>query len=376
MNSHLPNAQTLNRLVKARKIRRKWHKTYKHLAIYKYVGGFDFFHHEDAKFVKWCRGLVYDHKEDCVVACPMPKFHNHFEYSESDLKDIMAGGHYYVTKKVDGSCVLAWYYMGDWHFSTLFGFNSDQAKKARSLLERIGCLDDLLNQKRTYIFEVVYPQNRIVLNYGSEESLTYITEFDPKIGHEFRTRDFKVSGHGFECAGQLDEAVEIHDLNTLVQSGTGVEGYVVTIQRPENDYDLRIKFKTQWYFNRSWFYSRLQLDGLVKTLSACVKSGDPIPQIPEFDGEITSVCNTVDSLQEAIYLAVSILEHLPTHKEQAENIHALDIDDNIKHALFAALDRKKEVVNQNVWKALEQEHVDTIAEKVVDLKSILSRLNA
>ena len=374
MNSLLPNAQTLNRLVNARKIRRKWHKTYKHLAIYKYKGGFDFFHHEDAKFVKWCRGLVYDHREDRVVACPMPKFHNHFEYPESELQEILTSGHYYVTKKVDGSCVLAWHYLGQWHFSTLFGINSNQAQKARSLLERIGNIDDLLNQKRTYIFEVVYPQNRIVLNYGLEESLTYITEFDPETGHEFRTKDFKVSGHGFECSGQSNEDIAINDLSTFVQSGTGVEGYVVTIERPDADYDIRIKFKTQWYFNRSWFYSRIQVDGLVKTLSKRVASGDPMPQIPEFEGEIKSVCHAVESLQEAIFLAASKFQHLPTREEQEGTILTVDLHDHLQQALIDALNGKDERAKLHVWKSLEEEHVDTIKDKASEYESILLRL--
>lgn len=374
MNSLLPNAQTLNRLVKERKIRRKWHKTYKHLAIYKYKGGFDFFHHEDARFVKWCRGLVYDHKEDRVVACPMPKFHNHFEYPESELKEILSSGNYYVTKKVDGSCVLAWYYMGEWYFSTLFGINSNQAQKARSLLERIGSLDDFLNPERTYIFEVVYPQNRIVLNYGSEESLTYITEFDPRTGHELWNKDFKVSGNGFECSGQSDEAITINDLSTFVQSGTGVEGYVVTIQRPDADYDIRIKFKTQWYFNRSWFYSRIQVDGLVKTLSKRVASGDPMPQIPEFEGEINSVCSAVESLIETISSAVPRLQQLSTRAAQKERILTVDMHQHIQQALIDALNGKDETIALHVWKALEDEHVDTISEKVSEYESIILRL--
>jgi len=374
MISLLPNAQTLNRLVKARKIRRKWHKTYKHLAIYKYVGGFDFFHHEDAKSVKWCRGLVYDHKEDRAVACPMPKFHNHFEYPESELKEILASDHYYITKKVDGSCVLAWHYMGEWHFSTLFGINSNQAQKARSLLERIGRLDDLLNQKRTYIFEVVYPQNRIVLNYGSEESLTYITEFDPKTGHELWNEDFKVSGNGFECSGQSNEDISINDLSTFVLSGTGVEGYVVTIQRPDADVDIRIKFKTQWYFNRSWFYSRIQVDGLVKTLSKRVASGDPMPQIPEFEGEINSVCSAVKSLHEAVSLAASKLQQLFTREEQEKKVLTIDIHDHVQQALIDALNGKDDGVKLNVWKALADEHVDTIKDRVSEYESIILRL--
>lgn len=50
-----------------------------------------------------------------------------------------------------------------------------QARKAAQLLDNYSTKD--LDQDRSYIFEILFPENRIVVDYGDQESLVYLATF-------------------------------------------------------------------------------------------------------------------------------------------------------------------------------------------------------
>jgi len=350
---YLPDSNILKRLVKAGKIREKVHPNYAGLAIYKYRGGFNFFTDEDAHWVQWCRGLVYDHNADQVVCCPMPKFHNHYRYSRDMLEDLTADNNYSVSRKIDGSCVLVWYYDEKWHTSTLFSFDSEQAKAAERLLGTLHDMNKVLKKNRTHIFEVVYPQNRIILNYGDEESMTYLASFDPSTGEEHRIEPLDTGGDTFHVAGT--QQISLDELFAFTKEATDTEGYVLSAPSTSDAMkQTRIKFKTKWYFNHSRFLLRVERDGLVK---ACLwhhlsEEMDPI-RIDDLDHRIHHIENAVYYLYDHIVRMVPVLRDLSSRKEQAGIITSLDTHPCIKSALFCEMDQKYERARTNVWKALE-----------------------
>jgi RNA ligase len=124
----------------------------------------------DGKFddvTKMCRGLVLDN-EGNVVAKPFPKFHN---LEEHDPKDI-PNEPFEVYEKYDGSLGIVFYYKGDWHVATRGSFTSDQAVKGKEFLNEMSVLRNYpttgLNKNWTYLFEILYNDNRIVCEYDFE----------------------------------------------------------------------------------------------------------------------------------------------------------------------------------------------------------------
>ena len=118
---------------------------------------------------KMCRALVVDN-EGNVVARSFPAF---FNMSENRHK---ATPGYIVQEKLDGSLVLLFHYSGEWIVSSRGSFVSEQAKWAAKVLEdnhNIGALDI----QKTYVFEAIYPANRVIVDYKDRQDLIYLASF-------------------------------------------------------------------------------------------------------------------------------------------------------------------------------------------------------
>ena len=373
------NVATLDRLIQEKKVRRKWHPAYPQLAVYKYSVGYDFFDESDADtgIVKACRGLVYDHEEGRIVCRGMPKFFNHFRYTRPQLERLFSMD-YAVQVKVDGSCVLLWHYLGNWHFSTLGSFESEQAVRASQHFDKLcGHMirAKMLNPLRTYVFEVIYPGNEVVLSYGTEEQLIYLCEFDNQTGHDRFSCKFSPVGDGVGLAHPLPDPITLDDLIRSVEEDEFREGFVVRFEPGEGLPAIRLKFKTKWYFEQSAFISGVQQHGLVKTLSTYYKAGRQVPLMNDArDYPVGMVHGGVDRLLEAVFEARSRLQGLPTRKAQAARILDLTLPSHLKSALFAGLDRKRDSARFCVWKTLEDEKTDDVGPAVVNYETILSGL--
>lgn len=110
-----------------------------------------------------CRGLIVDASGN-VVARPFRKFFN-FGQAEAPALDPTAPA--VVTDKLDGS--LGILYHGD-RIATRGSFDSDQAQHATALF-RSRYAGFVPPDGWTLCFEIVYPENRIVLDYGARDDL-------------------------------------------------------------------------------------------------------------------------------------------------------------------------------------------------------------
>lgn len=128
-----------------------------------------------------CRGLIIHDADDRVVARPFAKFFNYGEHPEGSL-DLAAPAE--VTDKLDGSlgilypaaCTLA-----GWAIATRGSFASDQAAHATRLLEdRYPGFEP--PEGMTCLFEIVFPANRIVVDYGSQDDLILLGAVDIATG--------------------------------------------------------------------------------------------------------------------------------------------------------------------------------------------------
>ncbi len=113
------------------------------------------------------RGLIIDIARLQVVATPFPKFFNLNERPEDKLPN----SPFEVFEKLDGSLIILFHHEGKWKTATKGSLNSEQAQWAANWLQDRN-LKPLIKGV-TYLCEVIYPENKIVIPY-SKQGLTML----------------------------------------------------------------------------------------------------------------------------------------------------------------------------------------------------------
>jgi RNA ligase len=115
-----------------------------------------------------CRGLIHRTDTGEVVARGFNKF---FNYGQPGAPTLDLGGSAIVTDKADGSLgILYPVPSGGWAVATRGSFASDQALHATALFQE-RYADFRPTPGVTTLFEIVYPTNRIVLDYAGMDDL-------------------------------------------------------------------------------------------------------------------------------------------------------------------------------------------------------------
>lgn len=182
-----------------------------------------------------CRGLVVHYMTDEVVARPFRKFHN---WDAQGVR--VPTGHALVMPKFDGSLGVL-YPTSDGHaIATRGSFVSEQAIRGSIMYREVAEIVGFEPQSgRTYLFEIIYPQNRIVVDYGEEEMLVLLDVIDTETGRS----DLQA----FDDAMWPDKAQRrlisefTHEL--IYEIPDGDEGFVVYWPH----HDLRVKMKAAEY---------------------------------------------------------------------------------------------------------------------------------
>lgn len=105
---------------------------------------------------------------------------------EKGIVKIPYGEDVYIETKMDGSLGILFNYQDQWIMSSKGSFISEQAIKGREILNKYNL--NCLPKNNYYIFEIIYPANRIVVNYGDVEELVLLgivdavkfTELEPE----------------------------------------------------------------------------------------------------------------------------------------------------------------------------------------------------
>ena len=106
------------------------------------------------------RGLVTDNDGNIIVH-PFKKFFNIEEGKHTPTEE------FEVYEKMDGSLGILFFYEGKWIVVTRGSFTSDQSVKAQELLRSKYIVESIPKGYAT-LFEIIYPENRIVVDYGDE----------------------------------------------------------------------------------------------------------------------------------------------------------------------------------------------------------------
>ena len=122
----------------------------------------------DSDAVRKCRGLIVNTAQE-IVALPWAKFFNH---SQPEADRIPLDAKVVVTDKIDGSLGIGYYNADDgaYAIATRGSFVSDQAMHGTEVL-RTKYADITWPDWVTPLFEIVYKEGRIVLDYGNTDDL-------------------------------------------------------------------------------------------------------------------------------------------------------------------------------------------------------------
>lgn len=181
-----------------------------------------------------CRGLIVDRGTGRVVARPFPKFFNHGEPAAEGLD---VGGPVLVTDKLDGSLGIMYMPTLVPYIATRGSFTSEQAQHASDLL--IARYPTFRPPPGvTLLFEIIYPSNRIVVDYGPLDDLVLLAAIDTETGRTLPPNDCDWPG----------PVVQTFPYSTLTDAlaadpRPGAEGLVVHFV----DTDDRLKIKQDDY---------------------------------------------------------------------------------------------------------------------------------
>ncbi|MGW6981034.1 RNA ligase [Streptomyces sp. NPDC054932] len=182
-----------------------------------------------------CRGLVADDTTGAIVALPLPKFFNVGEHeSGQPYAPALPDEPFEVYDKVDGSLAVVFHYAGRWRVASKGSFISAQATWAQRRLD--GRDTAGLRPGTTYLAEILYPQNRIVVDYGERRDLVLLAAFG-RGGTEVPLAEAASHWEGIGSvvtvwpAMPIDELIALTESNTLPggasATGTQAEGFVL-----------------------------------------------------------------------------------------------------------------------------------------------------
>ena len=190
--------------------------------------------------VRACRGLIVDLSSGEVLARPWPKF---FNYSEPQADEIAPWERVSVWDKLDGSLGIV-YIAPDGlpAVATRGSFTSEQAIWATEFL-RAQAADWRPLDGVTYLVEIIYPDNQIVVDYGGREDLALLSMHQTDDGQFRQIVDVSWPFGKVDLMGYLRFGDFLQSL--LFFERKNAEGVVVA-----TDDGRRLKFKQDDYVEK------------------------------------------------------------------------------------------------------------------------------
>jgi RNA ligase len=295
-------------------------------------------------FERISRGIILDKQTGEIVARPFDKFFNWHEKCSVPRPNQRNRRIVEVTEKMDGSLGLLYRNKGEYFIATRGSFSSDQALWATNYLHSGSTGLDFIPNECTLLFEVIYPENRIVVDYGNRKELVllaarnrftgvyYSGKFCDDISNKFgfgRPIDYS------ELSGSPD-----HILSHVGHWDSNHEGVVAVFDDGKGNLS-RWKFKSAEYCRVHKIVSTLSFKNILKG----VQDGSidaVIPLIPEHFqeevyGYLTEIQQTITHVKSMTY---SMFMSAPKNDRKT---FALWVKDNVpdwQTYMFALLDNK------------------------------------
>lgn len=233
------------------------------------------------EYTSIARGLILDKNTGEVVAKPFPKFFNLGEMESVSFANLPKEP-YKVYEKCDGSLGIIFFHNNEWHMSTRGSFYSSQAVKGLEILKKKYNMN-WLYPGFTYLVEIIYPDNKIIVNYKGEEKLVllgvYHTESEQEIVWDGQYGEYGSWGRfqstGLELPEQYEYTIEemIALKKTLPKDD---EGFVVRFES-----GLRVKIKGEEYMRIAKMISQMSPLSFWEAMENGIVNRKYVHQLPE-----------------------------------------------------------------------------------------------
>jgi len=334
-----------------------------------------------------CRGLVTDSKGK-IIARPFKKFFNYEEHKPEDIPN----EDYVVYEKMDGSLGILFYYeeeltdetryniwfnnnyetgmerffnpndlpdfdnsyyeptpkkRGEWILATRGSFTSPQAIKGREILDRHDI--SAWRKDNTYLFEIIYPENRIVVDYKGEEKLVVLGGIHTETGEEIPDSSlFWTQDSGFEVVMTYKTWGETYDL-LKEEISKDREGYVIRFKN-----GFRMKIKGDEYVRLHRILTNISNRDIWEYLKDNRPFDELLEKVPdEFNNWVKTTILDLQNQFDTIKTDVeNQFKELIDKKEFAEKIK----DNPNRSFLFKRLDSYSNQLNEMIWNSIYPSH--------------------
>lgn len=291
------------------------------------------------------RGLILDSNYK-IISRPFGKFFNLEEVNPKKIPNLP----FKVYEKRDGSFgQLVWVDKKP-VIASKGSFTTEQAIRGTEIIHRkYSHTFSKLNKNHTYIFEIHYPENRIVVDYGDLEDLILLAVRDTKTGAEVDLPEKTYKGFPVvqEFKG-LNNLFNLSELSKLEEENK--EGFVILF---ENGYRLKVKFaeyvrlnKLLWNLSEVdiWEYlsENKSLDALIDLLP-----DELYPWVKATSQKLTSQFEQAKKEIEAELWTILDRKQLALEISKSPN----------KGLLFQRIMNTPRQLEESIWKSIKPERV-------------------
>jgi len=295
-----------------------------------------------------CRGLIIELLTHRVLARPFPKFFNLGQEGAA-----IRSGEFRTYDKVDGSLGILYPTPDGRAIATRGSFDSDQAKHASAVwADRYEAVVPYVNDV-TLLFEIVYPANRIVVDYGGMDDLVLLAVIENATGRDLTT-DLGAAAADVGWPGKIATPYALTTLDEVelqAQSDDVDEGFVLVWEDGS-----RVKVKTPEYLRLHRLVTGMTPRRIWELLAAGVDLDPILASVPdEFQKWALDVCDDLTArydniLEQARAEEASVRAFdLPDRKAVAEVVKKLD--QPLPGLVFALLDGKG--IADRIWRLVK-----------------------
>lgn len=306
-----------------------------------------------------CRGLITDSSGNVIVR-PFTKFFNYEELLDSEVIP-KKGDYVYVQEKVDGSLGILFHYDDEWMMATRGSFTSDQAIKGLEILKsKYVVFDQVWLKEYAYLVEIIYPENRIVVDYG-EEKIVFLSavlnqnwRWEPTEDTELHWTTacciFAANGIKGEDIVKTEQYFNFSDelyKSLKEKNENNKEGFVLRYQ-PGN---FRMKIKFEEYVRLHKIMTNLSTTAVWEVLASGKNMNDILKDVPdEFFSKIKEYEKSL--IDEYCRIELMCIEFLTKYRHLERKEYALEVEwHKYSSVLFALYGGKPH--SQIIWKKIK-----------------------
>jgi len=321
------------------------------LMIVTYNSDSDFSH----PVVRESRGIVYNKETMEVVSVGFDKFFNAGEPLADNIDWTTA----VVTQKMDGSLVTLFWWNGKWNLKSNGALDASKVKSQsdpsksfldifNEALKRQPLNWDALDHDVCYSFELLAPENRVIIQYEVPE-LVFILARNRITGEEIRyTQETNPTGIRLPDRYDLQSESDVRNMLDIIDRGgrKDVEGFVV-----EDDKCRRVKMKTKFYVDAHHLRGEKTLT--IRNAIDIIRAGDIDEYLTyspwqskfmlDVDGKMKKLKRTLESIRAWVNIFTAechTSDVIKMRKEFSEKCSSIDVPQCLMSFFYSAIDGK------------------------------------